>query len=179
MSARKLSMKELNRISPEEFRLAGKLPVTVVLDNIRSQNNTGSAFRTSDAFRIERICLCGITAVPPHREIHKTALGAEDTVEWKYYKSTLDAIRELKTSGYKILVIEQTDLGLPVQQFEPGENLKFALVFGNEINGVDEEILAYADSCLDIPQFGTKHSLNVSVVIGIILWEVLRKIKKI
>ena len=100
-------------------------------------------------------------------------------IEWKYYKSTLDAIRELKTSGYKILVIEQTDLGLPVQQFEPGENLKFALVFGNEINGVDEEILAYADSCLDIPQFGTKHSLNVSVVIGIILWEVLRKIKKI
>jgi len=177
MTIRKLSMQELNRLSTEEFRLAKKLPVTVVLDNIRSQNNTGSVFRTSDAFRVGKICLCGITAVPPHREIHKTALGAENTVEWEYYNSAVDAIVGLKNSGFIILVVEQTTSSIPIQNFKPAEDQKIALVFGNEITGVNEEILEFADTCLEIPQFGTKHSLNVSVVVGVTLWEICKKIK--
>jgi tRNA G18 (ribose-2'-O)-methylase SpoU len=172
-------MKELKRLSPEEFRLAEKLPVTVVLDNIRSQNNTGSVFRTSDAFRIGKICLCGITATPPHREIHKTALGAEESVEWKYYKSTLEAILELKNSGYMILALEQTNTGIPIQKYKLPENPKLAVVFGNEITGIGEEILALADTCLEIPQFGTKHSINVSVAVGITLWEIVKKMKNL
>ena len=179
MSTRKLSMTELGRLSTEEFRAAGKFPITVILDNIRSQNNTGSVFRTCDAFRAERLCLCGITATPPHREIHKTALGAEESVEWKYYNSAAQAILELKHSGYLIIALEQTTSSMPIQHYQIPEERKIALVFGNEVHGVDENVLNLADVCLEIPQFGNKHSINVSVAVGITLWEILRKLKKI
>ena len=179
MGIRKLSMPELNRLSTEEFRAVEKFPVTVILDDIRSQNNTGSVFRTCDAFRVEKLCLCGITASPPHREIHKTALGAEESVEWKHYSTATEAILELKKSGYLVLVLEHTTSNLPLQDYKIPEDSKIALVFGNEILGVSEEVLKLANACLEIPQFGTKHSINVSVVVGITLWEMLKKMKKI
>ena len=172
-------MPELNRLTPEEFRATDKLPLTVVLDNIRSQNNIGSIFRTSDAFCIERICLCGITATPPHREIHKTALGAEDTVEWKYFQSAGEAVLALKNSGYLIISMEHTTSSIPLQDFFPPGNSRLAVVFGNEIQGVQDEILRLSDACIEIPQFGTKHSINVSVAAGIALWEFTKKIKNI
>lgn len=178
MSIRKLSMPELNRLSAEEFRAAEKFPVIVILDDIRSQNNTGSVFRTCDAFRVEKLCLCGITAVPPHREIHKTALGAEASVEWKYYGKAAEAVLELKKSGYRIVVLEHTTSNMSLQDFDIPENSRIALVFGNEIQGVNDEVLQLADACLEIPQFGTKHSINVSVAVGITLWEMLKKMKK-
>jgi 23S rRNA (guanosine2251-2'-O)-methyltransferase len=179
LNIRKLSMQELNRLSPGEFRKAEKLPLTVVLDNIRSQNNTGSVFRTSDAFLAEQIYLCGITATPPHREIRKTALGAEDAVIWKYYGSTTEAVLELKHSGYTIIAVEQTNSGTTIGDLRLPVNPRLAVVFGNEINGIGDEIIALADVCLEIPQFGTKHSLNVSVTAGIILWEIVKKLKKL
>ncbi len=177
MNLRKLSMSELGRLSTEEFRTAGKFPIVVVLDDIRSQNNTGSVFRTCDAFKAEQICLCGITATPPHREIHKTALGAEESVNWKYYNSAAEAVMELKKSGYLILALEHTNSSLPLQDYKIPSGHKIALVFGNEIQGVGDETLKLADACLEIPQFGTKHSINVSVAVGITLWEILRKMK--
>jgi len=177
MDLRKLSMSELGRLSTEEFRAADKFPVTVVLDDIRSQNNTGSVFRTCDAFKVESLYLCGITAVPPHREIHKTALGAEESVRWKYFSSASGAILELKKLGYLVLALEHTTSGIPLQNYEISSHPKIALVFGNEIQGVNEESLQLADACLEIPQFGTKHSLNVSVAVGITLWEILKKMK--
>ena len=179
MSLRKLSMPELNRLSPEQFRAVKKFPVAVVLDDIRSQNNTGSVFRTCDAFRVEKLFLCGITATPPHREIHKTALGAEESVKWKYLGSASEAILELKKSDYLVLALEHTTSSLPLQNYEISSGRKIALVFGNEIQGVGEEALKLADACLEIPQFGTKHSINVSVAVGITLWEMLKKMKKI
>lgn len=178
MEPRKLTMPELNRLSTEEFRLAGKFPLTVVLDDIRSQNNTGSVFRTCDAFLAEKICLCGITATPPHREIHKTALGAEESMHWQYYSSAAEAVLELKRQGYLVLALEHTTSSLPIQDYILPEGRKTALVFGNEIQGVCDEVLKLADACLEIPQFGTKHSINVSVAVGITLWEMLRKMKK-
>ena len=149
----------------------------MVLDNIRSMHNVGSAFRTADAFAIEAIYLCGITAQPPHREIHKTALGATDSVEWKYFETTSEACKSLKASGYKIAAVEQADKSTSLETFQPQADEKLALVFGNEVFGVEEGIVKSADICLEIPQFGTKHSINVSVSMGVVLWDILSKLK--
>jgi len=179
MDTRKLNINELGRLSTEEFRSVEKFPLIVILDDIRSQNNTGSVFRTCDAFRAETILLCGITATPPHREIHKTALGAEDSVNWQYFESAEQAILEVKKAGYLVLALEHTTSSLPIQEFDLKQKSKIALVFGNEVQGVSDKALALADACIEIPQFGTKHSINVSVAVGIALWEMLRKVKKI
>ena len=169
-------MQALGRLSIDEFKESGKIPVCLVLDNVRSLHNVGSAFRTADAFRVEKIYLTGITGRPPHREIQKTALGATESVEWQYAEHTQDALRELKTNGYTIVVIEQTTTSKPLHEFEPIKEGKYCLVFGNEVNGVSEEALAQADVALEIPQIGTKHSLNVSVCVGIVVWEIFRKV---
>lgn len=170
---RKLQNEELNRISTEEFRHAAKAPVVIVLDNIRSQNNVGSVFRTSDAFRIEKIFLCGITATPENREVHKTALGAEDAIDWEYRKDTLAAVEELKESGYLIFSVEQAENATSLEKFciDPGH--KYALVFGNEVKGVQQTVIDASDGCIEIPQFGTKHSFNIAVTVGIVLWQAL------
>lgn len=173
---RKLLNSELDRLSNDEFSSIEKSPIIVVLDNIRSLNNIGSVFRTSDAFLIEKICLCGITATPPHRDIHKTALGAEDTVNWQYYKNTEDCISELKENGFKIISIEQVEGSVMLQDFTPDSNEKYALVFGNEVKGVQQNIVDSSDGCIEIPQFGTKHSFNISVTAGMVLWEVFKKL---
>ena len=170
---RKLENRELDRMSVEEFKIASRIPVIIVLDNIRSLNNIGSVFRTADAFRAEAIYLCGITARPPHRDINKTALGATEPVDWRYFKETKDAIIELKDNSYKIIVIEQADESIMLDEFAHDTNEKIALVFGHEVVGVQETILEMADTCIEIPQFGTKHSVNVSVSAGIVLWEFL------
>jgi 23S rRNA (guanosine2251-2'-O)-methyltransferase len=175
---RKLLNSELNRKSPEDFKLAEKIPVTLVLDNIRSQHNVGSVFRTSDAFLIESIFLCGITATPPNAEIHKSALGAENVVDWKYYKDTAQAIKELKKRGYIIISIEQAEGATELTAFRINQNKKYALVFGNEVKGVAQEIIDISDCCLEISQFGTKHSLNISVSAGIVIWEFYKQINK-
>jgi 23S rRNA (guanosine2251-2'-O)-methyltransferase len=171
---RKLRMEELGRKTPEEFRKAEKLPVILVLDNIRSMHNVGSVFRTADAFLAEGVYLCGYSPRPPHRDIHKTALGATETVFWKYFACALEAIRELKESGYTIAAVEQVENSLPLQTFLPVACNKLAIVFGNEVEGVSQELLLQADTCLEIPQFGMKHSLNVSVAAGIVMWELMR-----
>jgi len=173
---RKLTMNELNRLSIDEFKSAPKNPVVIVLDNIRSQHNIGSIFRTADAFRLESICLCGITATPPHREIHKTALGATESVAWKYYPSTTEAVTGLRTRGYRILAIEQTNDATLLTDYIPSLNEKIALVFGNEVNGIDQEVINQASDCIEIPQSGTKHSLNISVSVGIVLWDIFTKL---
>jgi tRNA G18 (ribose-2'-O)-methylase SpoU len=172
---KKLRNEELNRKTVEEFRKAGKNPVMVVLDNVRSLNNIGSIFRTCDAFLLEGICLCGITATPPHREISKTALGATESVEWKYYEHTADAVLELHNLGYRVFAVEQTVHSCALHDFivEPGE--RYALIFGHEINGVDQEVVNLCDGAIEIPQHGTKHSLNIAVSVGIVLWEVFRQ----
>ena len=172
---RKLSLAELKRISPEEFKNALKTPIIVVLDNVRSLNNIGSVFRSCDAFRIEGIYLCGVSGTPPHKEIHKTALGATETVDWKYFEETSDAIDMLKKASYKIYAVEQADKSIGLNDFNPSANEKISLIFGNEVNGVDETIMKVADGCLEIPQYGTKHSLNIAVTAGIVLWELFRK----
>jgi 23S rRNA (guanosine2251-2'-O)-methyltransferase len=169
---RKLHNDELNRLSTNEFKNSEKLPVYIVLDNIRSQHNIGSVFRTTDAFLLEGIYLCGITATPPHREIHKTALGATESVDWRYFPETREAITELKARGYRIYAIEQAENSIPLNMFELPADPKIALVFGNEINGVEEAIMEMVDDCIEIPQFGTKHSLNVAVSAGIVIWEI-------
>lgn len=176
---KKISMEELNRLSVEDFQKAEKNPIIVVLDNIRSMNNIGSVFRTCDAFRVEQLFLCGITAQPPHREIHKTALGATDSVSWKYFDATKKAVNWLKENGYYIIAIEQTDISINLNNYVPDKTKKIALIFGNEVNGVDEEVLAMCDFCIDIPQYGTKHSINISVSAGIILWDMVTKMGKI
>lgn len=168
---RKLKNSELNRINIDDFKKAEKLPVIVILDNIRSLNNIGSFFRTGDAFRIEGIYLCGITAKPPHREIHKTALGATESVDWKYFESTVEAILSLKENNYSIIAIEQTDNSILLSDYNFMKLQKTALIFGNEIKGISEETLPHIEKCIEIPQFGTKHSLNVSVSAGIVLWQ--------
>jgi len=173
---RKLKNEELNRLSIEDFKLADKLPIVLVLDDIRSLNNIGSIFRTADAFRIESIYLCGITAIPPHREIHKTALGATESVDWKYYKSVNKAVNELKQNGYRVLAIEQTNNSTFLNTYHPEKAGKFALIFGNEVHGVSENIVNVADYCIEIPQSGTKHSFNVSVSTGIVLWDIFLKL---
>lgn len=174
---RKLSMPELNRLTVEEFKASEKIPIVVVLDNIRSLNNIGSVFRTADAFRLERILLCGITAVPPHREIHKTALGATESVSWTHYEQTSDAIKQLAKQGYRIVAVEQTEGSIRLNDFRPEPGQKLAILFGNEVNGIDEHALQLIRECIEIPQFGTKHSINVSVAVGIVIWDVLSKLK--
>lgn len=173
---KKLSMDELNRLSTEEFRRSKKMPVCVVLDNIRSLNNIGSVFRTSDAFRVECIHLCGITACPPHREIQKTALGATESVAWKYHEYTEDALSELREEGYRILAVEQAEGSIPLDDLPLEKLTKTAVIFGNEVHGVQQKIVDLSDQCLEIPQMGTKHSLNVSVSAGIVLWSFFKVI---
>lgn len=171
---RKLQNEELNRISTEEFKQAAKLPVVIILDNIRSQNNVGSVFRTSDAFRIEKIYLCGITSTPENREVHKTALGAEDAVDWEYVKETRDVVEKLKAEGYRIYAIEQAENTTSLEELNIGLDGKYALVFGNEVKGVQQDIIDRSHACIEIPQFGTKHSFNISVTVGIVLWQIVR-----
>jgi 23S rRNA (guanosine2251-2'-O)-methyltransferase len=171
---RKLQNSELGRKSVEQFRRSEKSPYVIVLDNIRSHSNVGSVFRTADAFLTECIYLCGITAVPPHREIQKTALGATESVTWKYYKETLDAILELKSEGYLIVGIEQADGAVNLSDFVVKDGSKYALVFGHEVNGVNQNIIDECDYVVEIPQFGTKHSFNIAVSAGIVLWELNR-----
>lgn len=174
---KKLKLEELGRISVDDFKEADKLPVCLVLDNIRSLHNVGSAFRTADGFRLEKIFLTGITGIPPHREIQKTALGATESVDWVYVEKPEDAVQQLKNDGYKVIIIEQTTESIPLQTFTPAPGEKYCLVFGNEVNGVSEEVIAIGDLAIEIPQSGTKHSLNVSVCMGIVLWEFFRKVR--
>jgi tRNA G18 (ribose-2'-O)-methylase SpoU len=170
---RKLKITELKRLSPDDFKQAEKTPVIVVLDNVRSLHNVGSVFRTADAFLIEAIYLCGITATPPQVEIHKTALGAENTVEWQYFENTLEAVRQLKQKNYQILAVEQAENSILLEKFQL-ENRRYAVIFGNEVKGIDQAVMDYCDACIEIPQFGTKHSLNVSVAAGIVIWEIFK-----
>lgn len=172
-------MDELNRLSVEDYKVAKKSPLVLVLDNVRSLNNVGSAFRTGDAFRIEKIYLCGITGRPPHRDIQKTALGATDSVEWEYVLNTMEAVEKLKESGYKICALEQVQNSKMLNDFVPSLGEKYALVFGNEVFGVEDPVLAASDEVLEIPQFGTKHSLNISVSLGITLWDFMVKLDQL
>ncbi|MBW4766290.1 RNA methyltransferase [Hoylesella nanceiensis] len=173
---RKLNVLEMNRLTVEEFKAARKLPLVVVLDNVRSLHNVGSVFRSCDAFRIEAVYLCGITATPPSAEIHKTALGAEDSVSWKYYKSTLDAVEELKQKGYFVYSIEQVEGSENMAKISLDASKRYAVVLGNEVKGVEQAVVNASDSCLEIPQLGTKHSLNVSVTAGIVVWEFAKQL---
>ena len=176
--ARKLKNSELSRLSVEEFRKAGKSPFSVVLDNVRSLNNIGSVFRTADAFLIDKIYLRGITATPPHKDIHKTALGATESVGWKYMNDTLEAINELRQNDHLIVAIEQTEQSLPLNEFFIKPGRKYAFIFGHEIRGVSQEAVNLSDISVDIPQFGTKHSLNISVSVGVVLWHTFQQFKK-
>ena len=171
---RKLLNRELGRKSVEQFRNSEKSPFVIVLDNVRSMSNVGSVFRSADAFLAESICLCGITGVPPHPEIRKTALGATESVTWKYFKKTIEAVTELKSEGYRIIGIEQAEGAISLNDFLPEENTKYALVFGHEVNGVDQEVINICDHVIEIPQFGTKHSLNIAVSAGIVMWEIIK-----
>ena len=172
---RKTANEELGRLSKDEFRTAEKIPIVVVLDNVRSLNNVGSVFRTGDAFRISEIHLCGHTGTPPSKEISKTALGATETVQWKYFKSTKDSVLALREMNYKICAVEQTQNAVPLQQVNFSTEDKIALIFGNEVYGVEQDAINQSDLCIEIPQFGSKHSLNISVSAGIVLWELARK----
>ncbi len=167
---KKKSLKELGRLSPDAFRSAARHPVVIVLDNIRSAGNVGSAFRTADAFAFERVVLCGITAQPPHREILKTAIGATTSMPWQHFGQTAEALTALKANGYQIIGIEQTHGSVSLSDFEFSKQDAYALVFGNEVDGLSEEVLPLLDACIEIPQFGTKHSLNVAVCVGIVGW---------
>ena len=168
---KKLRTIEMERLTVEEFQKAEKLPLVVVLDDVRSMHNVGSVFRTGDAFRIEAVYLCGITSTPPSSEIHKTALGAEDSVTWKYYPTAMEAVEALRNNGYEIYAIEQAHGSTKLQTFTPINNKKYAVILGNEVKGVHQEVIDASDGCLEIPQFGTKHSMNVSVTAGIIIWH--------
>lgn len=168
-------MDELNRLTPEEYKGMEKTPLILILDNVRSLNNVGSAFRTADAFRIEKIYLCGITGTPPHREINKTALGATESVSWEYMEFTLDVIKMLHREGYEIISLEQVSHSTLLHHFNPSPQKKYALIFGNEVFGVEEDVLLASDHVVEIPQIGTKHSLNISVSIGISLWDFISK----
>jgi len=174
---RKLKNSELGRLNVEEFKKKDKTPVIVVLDNIRSLNNIGSVFRTSDAFLIEKIYLCGITAKPPHKEIHKTALGATETVDWEYVSDALTLIKKLQKDKVIVASIEQADESIMLPDFKIESNKKYAVVFGNEVKGVQQEVVSASDNCIEIPQFGTKHSLNISVSCGVVLWDFVKKMK--
>ena len=173
---RKLLNEELDRLSVDQFRKADKIPVKIILDNIRSQHNIGSVFRTADAFRLQEIILCGITATPPNREMHKTALGATDSVEWIHRERTLDAIIELKKDSFQIIAVEQTENSVSLEELQLSATGKYAIVFGHEIRGIEQEIIDLSDLVVEIPQYGTKHSLNISVAAGIVIWEVCRQL---
>lgn len=173
----KLSMAALNRLNAEDFRAQKKWPLVLVLDNVRSGLNVGSIFRTADAFALEKIVLCGITAQPPHREILKTALGSTESVQWEYERQTAEAVKQLGRSGYRVFAVEQTTEKIWLQDFVPEKDQKYAFVLGNEVNGVEEPALRLCDGVIEIPQFGTKHSLNVAVAAGIVAWEFVRKIR--
>lgn len=173
---RKKLVTEMGRMNGEEFRSAEKLPLVVVLDNVRSLHNVGSVFRTSDAFRVERVILCGITATPPQAEIHKTALGAEDVVEWQHFESTADAVALLREQGYEIYSIEQCEGSIALQSFAVQPGCRYAVILGNEVKGVQQAVVDASDGAIEIPQFGTKHSLNVSVTAGMIIWEFAKKL---
>jgi 23S rRNA (guanosine2251-2'-O)-methyltransferase len=176
---RKLLNSELNRVRPEEFKDVIKIPVVVVLDNIRSQHNVGAVFRTSDAFVIESVFICGITATPPNAEIHKSALGAENVVEWKYFSSTLDAVKELKNKGFVVVAVEQAVGSVELSEFKIQKDKKYAIVFGNEIKGVAQDVVDLSDCCIEIAQSGTKHSLNISVSAGIVIWDFFKQLNKL
>ncbi|WP_452221833.1 RNA methyltransferase [Lacinutrix salivirga] len=173
---RKLKNSELDRLTVAEFKNTEKTPIVIILDNIRSLNNIGSVFRTSDAFLIEKIYLCGITATPPHKDMHKTALGSTDTVAWEYAENTLEIIEQLKTKNYKIASIEQAENAIMLNDFNVETNTKYALVFGNEVKGVAQDVVNVSDYVIEIPQFGTKHSLNISVSCGVVVWDLFSKL---
>ncbi len=173
---RKLKVTEMNRLDIETFRQEEKTPLIIILDNVRSMHNIGSVFRTADAFRLEAIYLCGISACPPHNEIHKTALGAEDSVHWKYFEDTKEAVKELQAKGYHVLALEQTEKSISLPLFQAQEGNAYALVLGNEVHGVDQEVINLCSTTLEIPQYGTKHSLNVSVASGIAIWQMVQGI---
>jgi tRNA G18 (ribose-2'-O)-methylase SpoU len=170
-------MDDLNRKSTEEFKNASKTPIVLVLDNIRSMNNIGSVFRTADAFLLQGVYLCGVTATPPHREIQKTALGATESVDWKHFPTTIDAVAELKKEGYTVYSVEQAENSTMLDTLTISDKKKIALVFGNEVSGVEQVVIDDSDGCIEIPQYGTKHSLNLAVSVGIVVWEVARKLK--
>jgi len=174
---RKLKNSELERLNVEDFKKTAKIPLIVILDNIRSLNNIGSVFRTSDAFLIEKIYLCGITAQPPHKDIHKTALGATESVVWEYVEDTLTLVEKLKVEKIKVLSIEQAENSTMLQDFIVDPNKKYAIVMGNEVKGVQQEVVSASDYCIEIPQFGTKHSLNISVSCGVVLWDLFKKFR--
>ena len=176
MTNRKKLVTEMGRIDRDAFSKADKLRLVVVLDNVRSLHNVGSVFRTGDAFRVERIMLCGITATPPSAEIHKTALGAEDVVEWQYFASTMDAVAALCGEGFKVFAIEQCEGSVALQDFVAEPGIRYAVVLGNEVKGVQQEVVDASDGAIEIPQFGTKHSLNVSVTAGMVIWEFAKKL---
>lgn len=173
---RKLKNEELNRISASEYKDADKLPVIIVLDNVRSMNNIGSVFRTADAFLVKSVYLCGITARPPHKDIHKTALGATESVPWKYYNTTIEAADQLKNEGYIIISVEQVEEAIALSDFIAKKGEKYAIIFGNEVHGIDQKIVNLSDHSIEIPQFGTKHSFNISVSAGIVLWDFFNKL---
>lgn len=177
MEHRKLKITELNRISAEEFKKADKLPLVVILDNVRSLHNIGLVFRTSDAFRVECIYLCGITATPPHPEMHKTALGAEFTVDWKYVNNAVEAVDNLRQEGYVVFSIEQAENSIMLENIQLEQGKRYAVVLGNEVKGVQQEVIDHSDGCIEIPQYGTKHSLNVSVTAGIVIWDLFKQLK--
>lgn len=172
----KTKITEMGRLSTEQFRQAQKMPLTVVLDNVRSFHNVGAVFRTSDAYRVERILLCGLTACPPSAEIHKTALGAEDAVSWQHFEETLDAVALLRKEGYRIFSVEQAHGSTPLQELTLAPDGKYAIVLGHEVHGVQQAVVDASDGCLELPQYGTKHSLNVSVTAGIVIWEFARQL---
>ena len=173
---KKLSIEELHRISPEEFKQAKKIPLTVVLDNIRSMNNIGSIFRTCDGLAVEQLYLCGITACPPNKEINKTALGATESVEWCYFEDSTEAVKQLHQQGYKVFLVEQTDQSVMLQDFRVPQGQKTAIILGNEVFGVSDELLPLVDGAIEIPQFGTKHSFNVTIAAGMVMWEIFKQV---
>lgn len=172
---RKLKVTEMQRMNVDDFHSASKFPLVVVLDHVRSLYNVGSMFRTADAFRLSGLCLCGITATPPHVEIHKTALGAEESVDWKYFEHTEDAVEWLHEQGYRVLAVEQCEGSTMLQDFQTEPNVKYAIVMGNEVKGVQQQVVDMCDGCLEIPQFGTKHSMNVSVTAGMVIWTIFAR----
>lgn len=178
-SMRKLKNSELDRLSVEDFKEVAKTPLIIILDNIRSLNNIGSVFRTSDAFLIEKIYLCGITATPPHKDIHKTALGSTETVDWEYVENTLELVNRLKANGVKVCSVEQAENATMLNDFTPLPDTTYALVFGNEVKGVAQEVVSASDLVIEIPQYGTKHSLNISVTVGMVIWDVFSKLKNL
>ncbi|MCG2419941.1 TrmH family RNA methyltransferase [Aequorivita sp. F47161] len=177
MKYRKLKNSELDRINPEEFKASEKTPLIIILDNIRSLNNIGSVFRTADAFLVKKIYLCGITAQPPHKDIQKTALGATDSVEWEYAENTIDVVEKLQKEGVFVASIEQAELAINLDDFTTQNEMTYALVFGNEVKGVQQKVVTASDAVIEIPQFGTKHSLNISVSVGVVVWDFFVKLK--